>query len=120
MLESLAEGHVVNQIEVKDDVKHWGARRAQPPAGDSVVDVGLRRLIPHLAAQFLQLIKTGSAPPDVRQYGGDLTILRLLREFQQDFCSRTIDALRIGEAFMDNPFKRIYEFFFRIHSARPS
>ena len=71
------------------------------------------------AAQFLQFIKTRSAPPDVRQYGGDLTILRLLREFQQDFASGTIDALRIGEAFMHNPFKRIHEFLFRIHSARP-
>lgn len=56
----------------------------------------------------------------MRQYGGDLTILRLLCEFQQDFSSRTIDALRVGETFMHNPFKRIHEFLFRIHSARPS
>ena len=37
--------------------------------------------------QFFQLIKTGSALSDVREQVGDLSIRRLLREFQQDFAS---------------------------------
>jgi len=39
--------------------------------------------------QFFQLIKTGSASSDVREQVGELSVRRLLGEFQQDFSSPT-------------------------------
>ena len=69
--------------------------------------------------QFFQLIKTGSALSDVREQGGELSVRRLLREFQQDFASWTGDALRIRKVFVHDPVKCVEQFFFRIHSARP-
>ena len=50
---------------------------------------------------------------------GELSICGRLREFQQDIQPGTVDALRIGEVFVDDPFKRVKQFLFRIHSARP-
>ena len=70
--------------------------------------------------QFFQLIKTGSALSDVREQMSELSaVRRLLGEFQQDFSSRTGDALRIGKVFVQDPTKCVEQFFFRIHCARP-
>lgn len=41
------------------------------------------------------------------------------REFQQRLMSGTVDALRIGKVSMDDPFKRVKYFLFRIHSVHP-
>ena len=70
--------------------------------------------------QFFQLIKTGSASSDVREQVGELSVRRLLGEFQQDFSSRTGCALRIGKVFVHDPVKCVEQFFPRIHSSRPS
>ena len=50
---------------------------------------------------------------------GEWSVRRLLREFQQDVAPRAVDALRIGKVFMHYPVKRVEQFFFHIHSARP-
>ena len=70
--------------------------------------------------QAFQLIKAGSALPDVGEQGGGLSVRGPLREFQQDIASWTGDALWIGKVFMHHPVKCVKQFFFRIHSARPS
>ena len=70
--------------------------------------------------QFFQLIKAGSALSDVGEQGGDLSVRGPLREFQQDIAPWAGDALRIGKVFMHHPVKCVKQFFFRIHSARPS
>ena len=44
---------------------------------------------------------------------------RFFREFCQDLLSWTPDALRVGEVLMDDPFKRVKQFFLRSHSALP-
>jgi len=56
----------------------------------------------------------------VGEQGGELSVRGLLREFQQDIAPWTGDALRIGKVFMHYPVKCVKQFFFRIHSARPS
>jgi hypothetical protein len=66
--------------------------------------------------QFFQLIKTGRALSDV----GELSVRRLLREFQQDFTSWTGDALRIRKAFVHDPCQMCRAVLFPRHSARPS
>ncbi len=71
-------------------------------------------------AQFFQLIKAGSALPDVGEQERELSVRGPLREFQQDIGPWTGDALRIGKVFMHYPVKCVKQFFFRIHSARPS
>ena len=70
--------------------------------------------------QFFQVIKAGSALSDVGKQGGELSVRGLLREFQQDLAPWTGDALRVGKVFMHHPVKCVKQFFFRIHSARPS
>src|SRR5271166_4658878 len=70
-------------------------------------------------SQFFQLVKTGSAFSDVREQVSELSVRRLLGEFQQDFSSRTSDALRIGKVFVHDPVKCVEQFFFRIHCAHP-
>jgi len=70
--------------------------------------------------QFFQVIKAGSALSDVGEQGGELSVRGPLREFQQDIAPWTGDALRIGKVFMHYPVKCVKQFFFRIHSARPS
>jgi hypothetical protein len=72
------------------------------------------------AAKVFQLIKTWSALSDVGKQRGELSIRGPLREFQQDIAPWTGDALRIGKVFMHHPVKCVKQFFFRIHSARPS
>jgi len=72
------------------------------------------------AAKVFQLIKAGSASSNVIEQVGELSVRGLLREFQQDFAAWTVDALRIGKVFMHYPVKCVKQFFFRIHSARPS
>ena len=69
--------------------------------------------------QFFQFIKTGSALSYVREQLSELSVRRLADESQQDFSSRTGDALRIGEVFVHDPVQRVEQFFFQIHSARP-
>jgi hypothetical protein len=69
--------------------------------------------------QFFQLVKTGSALSDVREQVSELSVRRLLGEFQQDFSSRASDALRIGKVFVHDPVKCVEQFFFRIHCAHP-
>jgi hypothetical protein len=51
---------------------------------------------------------------------GELNMCGRLREFPQDILPGTADALRIGKVFVDDPFKRVEQFLFRIHSARPA
>ena len=41
------------------------------------------------------------------------------RKFQQGLISWTVDALRIGEVLVDDPFKRFQQLLFRTHSALP-
>jgi hypothetical protein len=41
--------------------------------------------------------------------------LRFGRQFLQGRVSRTVDALRIGIVFMDDPVKRIKQFLLQIH-----
>ena len=50
----------------------------------------------------------------------ELPVRGLLREFQQDLAPGTSIVLRIGKVFMDDPIKRVEQFFFEVHSARPS
>ena len=50
---------------------------------------------------------------------GELSVCGPLREFLQVIPLWTVDALRIGKVFVDDPFKRVEQFLFRIHSARP-
>ena len=69
--------------------------------------------------QFFQFIETGSALSYVREQLSELNVRRLSGESQQDFSSRTGDALRIGEVCVHDPVKRVEQFFFQIHSARP-
>jgi hypothetical protein len=52
----------------------------------------------------------------VREQVGELSVRRLLGEFQQNFSSRAVDALRIGKVFVHDPVKCVEQFFFRIHS----
>ena len=73
-----------------------------------------------LASKVFQLIKAGSALSDVGEQGGELSVRGRLREFQQDIAPWTGDTLRIGKVFMHYPVKCVKQFFFRIHSARPS
>ncbi len=54
------------------------------------------------------------------EQGGELSVRGPLREFQQDIAPWTGDALRIGKILMHYPVKCVNQFFFRIHSARPS
>ncbi len=54
------------------------------------------------------------------KYRGKLSIRGWLREFLQDFFSRTIDALRIGKLFVHDPVECVDQLFFRVHSARPN
>lgn len=42
------------------------------------------------------------------------------RKLQQGFMSGTVDALRIGKVFMHHTIKGVEQFFFGVHSARPS
>ena len=56
--------------------------------------------------------------PDVGEQVRELTVRGLLREFQQDLAPWTSDVLRIGKVFMDDPVKRVEQFFFEVHSAR--
>ena len=70
--------------------------------------------------QFFQVIKAGSALSDVGKQGGELSVRGPLREFQQDIAPWTVDALRIGKVLVHYPVKCVEQFFFRIHSARPS
>jgi hypothetical protein len=72
-----------------------------------------------LASKVFQLIKTGSAPSNVIEQMGKLIVRGLLRELEEDLTPWTIDALRIGKVFMHSPVKRVEQFFFQIHSARP-
>jgi len=51
---------------------------------------------------------------------GELSVRGLLRELEQDLAPWTVDVLRIGKVFMHYPVKRVEQFFFQIHSARPS
>ena len=41
------------------------------------------------------------------------------RKFQQGLICWTADSLRIGEVLVNDPFKCVEQFLFRIHSARP-
>jgi hypothetical protein len=70
--------------------------------------------------QVFQVIKAGSALSDVGKQGDELSVRGPLREFPQDIAAWTGDALRIGKVFMHYPVKCVKQFFFRIHSARPS
>jgi hypothetical protein len=70
--------------------------------------------------QVFQLIKAGSALSDVSEQGGELSVRGLLREFKQDLAPWTGDALRVGKVLVHCPVKCVNQFFFRIHSARPS
>ena len=51
---------------------------------------------------------------------GELSVRGLLREFQEDLAFWTCDVLRIGKVFMHDRVKRIEQFFFEVHAARPS
>ncbi len=70
-------------------------------------------------AQFFQLIKAGSALPDVGEQERELSVRGPLREFQQDIGPWTGDALRIGKVFMHYPVKRVEQLFFEVHAAMP-
>jgi HEPN domain-containing protein len=70
-------------------------------------------------SKVYQLIKARSAPSNVTEQAGELSVRGLLRELEQDFAPRTVDALRIGKVIMHHPVKRVEQFFFQIHSARP-
>jgi hypothetical protein len=76
-------------------------------------------LIPRLAAQFFQLVEAASALSDVGEKVPQLNVRGPFRKLQQHLVSGTVDALRIGKVLMDDPFKRVKQFPFRIHSARP-
>jgi hypothetical protein len=67
------------------------------------------------SAEFSQFIETGSTLSDVSQCGSGVDGLKLSRQFLQGEVSRTIDALGIGIVLMDNPVKRIKQFFLQIH-----
>ena len=69
--------------------------------------------------QLFQLIQTGGASPEVGEDMGELNIRRPLGEFHQDCAPGTVDALRIRKVFVHYPVKRVEQFFFQIHSARP-
>jgi hypothetical protein len=71
------------------------------------------------ASKLLQLIKTRSAPSNVIHQVGELSVRGLLRELEQDLAPGTVDALRIGKVLVQYPVKRVEQFFFQIHSARP-
>ena len=57
------------------------------------------------ASKVFQLIKTGSALPDVGEQVGDLIVRGLSHEFQQDFTPWTGYAPRVGKVFMHDPVK---------------
>jgi len=63
-------------------------------------------LIPRSVAQFFQLVEAGSALSDVGQKVPQLNVRGPFRKLQQRLVPRTVDALRIGKVFMDDPFKR--------------
>lgn len=75
----------------------------------------LWRLVPHLAAQFFQLIKTGSALADVGQQLANLSIHGLLGKPPKGVATRTVDALRIGKVFVHDAVKRVVQLFVNIH-----
>lgn len=72
------------------------------------------------ASKLFQLIKTRSAPSNVIHQVGELSVRGLLRELEQGLVLWTVDALRIGKVFVQYPVKRVEQFFFQIHSTRPS
>jgi len=75
--------------------------------------------MPRRAAQFFQLIKTGSALTDVGEQMGQLSIHGLLGKLPKDFAPWAVNAPRIREVFMHDAVKGVEELFFNIHSARP-
>ena len=87
---------------------------ALPPWGQT-----LRTLNLPFLPQFFQLIKARSTLSDVGEQVGELSVCGPLREFQQDIPPWAVDAPRIGKVLMDDAFKRVKQFLFRIHSARP-
>ena len=93
------------------------------PTYEAPTGVALRRISWTIALRFasklFQLIKTRSAPSNVIEQVGELSVRRLLRELEQDLAPWTVDALRIGKVFVQYPVKRVEQFFFQIHSARP-
>jgi hypothetical protein len=71
------------------------------------------------ASKILQLIKTRTAPSNVIEQVGELSARGQLRELEQDLSPRTVDVLTIGKVFVYYPVKRVEQFFFQSHSARP-
>jgi len=70
-------------------------------------------------SKVFQLIKTGSAPSNVIEQVRELSVRGLLRELEQGLAPWTVEALRIEKVLMHYPVKRVEQFFFQIHSARP-
>jgi hypothetical protein len=101
--------------------RHGGIKRAQNPDIAEENGVQIASLLDLLASK----LKTVQLRAEAKDYQdivarGESSIRGLLREFLEDFSSRTIDALWIGKIFVHDPVECINQFFFRVHPARPS
>jgi hypothetical protein len=76
-------------------------------------------VIPCLAPQFFELIKTGSTLADVSQHLRQLSIRGLFGKFPKDFAPWTVNALRIGKVFVHDALKGVVQLLFNIHPELP-